>query len=71
MVKNHAHCTFELKYLLDYQLLQNFNDSTLLLVMSDGKDRKMNSNDVKPCRTSKLVKNARDSFGGDPSKVCI
>ena len=49
MVWNHAHHKFEPKYLLDYRVLQILNDSTLLLVNPDGKDRKTNINDVKLC----------------------
>ena len=46
MAKNHACHTFEPKYLLDYRILQIFNDSTLLIITPDGKERKMNINDV-------------------------
>ena len=38
---------------LDYSVLQMLNDSTLLLVTPDGKERKTNSSDAKPCSTSK------------------
>ena len=64
MVRNHAHHTFEQKYLLDYQVLQILNDSTLLLVTLDGNKRKTNINDVKPCSTFKLVENVLESFWG-------
>ena len=47
VVRNHVCCTFEPKYLLDYRVLQMLNDSTLLLVTPDGKERKANINDVK------------------------
>ena len=30
--KNHAHHTFELKYLLDYKVLKIINNSTILLI---------------------------------------
>ena len=62
MVRNHACHTFEPKHLLDYRILQILNDSTLLLVTPNGKESKMNINKIKLCSTSKLVKNAWDSF---------
>ena len=40
MVKNHAHHTFEPKYLLEYKVLKIINVSTLLLISSKGKERK-------------------------------
>ena len=40
MVKNHAHCTFEPKYLMDYRVLKILSDSTLLLVALNGKEKK-------------------------------
>ena len=46
MVRNHACCTFEPKYLLDYQVLQIPNASTILLLAPDGKEMKMNINSV-------------------------
>ena len=69
MFKNHAHHTFEPKYLLDYRVLKILNDSSLLLVTPNGKERKTNINDVKPCNTSELIENVWDSW--DPSKVTI
>ena len=64
MFRNHAHHTFELKYLPDYQVLQIPNDNILILVPSDDKERKININDVKQCSTSKLVENAWHLFWG-------
>ena len=55
MVKNHAHHTVEPKYLLDYKVLKILNDSTLLLMTPNGKERKININDVKLCSTTELV----------------
>ena len=40
MVMNHAHHTFEPKYILDYRVLKVLNDSTLLLTMLNEKERK-------------------------------
>ena len=57
-----THHTFEAKYLLDYRVLKIFNDSTLLLVTPNGKERKTNINDVKQCGTSELTENAWDLF---------
>ena len=45
MIKNHAYHTFEPKYLLDYNVLKILNDSTLLFITPNGKERK-NINDV-------------------------
>ena len=70
MVRNHAHHTFEPNYLLDNRVLQLLNDSTLLLVTPDGKERKMNINDVKPCSTLKLAENAWDSSLGSIKSNC-
>ena len=39
MVKNHAHHTYEPKYLLDYKVLKILNDSTHLLITPNGKER--------------------------------
>ena len=52
------------KYLLDYRVLKILNDSILLLVTPNRKERKINFNDVKPCSTSELLENAWDSFLG-------
>ena len=71
MVRNHAHHTIEPKYLLDYRVLQILNDSTLLIVTPDGKERKMSINDVKLSNTSKLVKNAWDTFLGSIKSIHI
>ena len=62
MVKNYAKHTFEPKYLLDYRVQQILNNSTLLVVMLDGKESKPITNYVKPCSTLKLTENAWDSF---------
>ena len=62
MVKNHTHHTFEPKYLLDYRVLKIINESTLFLIMPNGKERRTNINDVKPCSTIELTENAWDSF---------
>ena len=64
MVKSHACHTFEPKYLMDYNVLKILNDSTLLLIMPNGKERKTNLNDFKPCSTTELVENAWDLFLG-------
>ena len=40
MVKNHAHHTFEPQYLLDNRVLKLPNDSIILLVMPNEKERK-------------------------------
>ena len=61
--------TFEPKYLLDYRVLQILNDSALLLITPDGKERKMNIN-VTPCSILKLVENAWDSFLGSTKSNC-
>ena len=71
MVKNHAHHTFEPKYLLDYRVLKLLNDSTLLLVTPNKKERKTNINDVKPCSSLELLENAWDSFLGSIKTVKI
>ena len=46
------------------QVLKIINDSTLLLITPNGKERKTNSHDVKPCSTTELVEKAGDSFLG-------
>ena len=58
MVKNHAHCTFESKYLLDYRVLTILNDSIPFLVTPNGKERKTNINDVKLCSRLELIEKA-------------
>ena len=70
MVKNHACHTFELKYLLDYSILIILNDSTLLSIMQNGKERKTNINNVKPCSTTELAENALDSILGSVKTKC-
>ena len=55
MVKKHACCTFKLQYLLDYKELKILNDSTLLLVTTNGKEKKTDINNFKPCSTSDLI----------------
>ena len=62
MIMIHACHTFEPKYLLDQRKFKILNDSTLLLVTPNGKERKTNINGVKPCSTTELVENAWDSF---------
>ena len=62
MVKNHACHTFELKYLLDYRALKILNDSTLLLLTSNGKEKKTNINNVKPCSSLEILEIAWDSI---------
>ena len=64
MFKNQTCHTFESKYLLDYRVLKILNDSTLLLVTLNGKERKPNVNDVKPSSTSELIEKAWASFLG-------
>ena len=62
MINNHGHHTFEPKYLLGYKVLKLINDSTLLLVMPNVKERKTNINDIGTCSTTALVENDWDSF---------
>ena len=62
MVQNCAHFTFEPKYLLDYKVLKILNDSTIFLITPNGKERKTNSNNVKPYSTPELVKNTCNSL---------
>ena len=50
------------KYLLDYKALEILNDNTLLLITPNGKEKKTKIENVKPCSTTELVKNAWDSF---------
>ena len=64
MVENHACHVFEPKSLLDYKVLKIINDSTLLLITTNGKERKTNITHVTPCSTTWLVENAWDSFPG-------
>ena len=54
MVKKHVHHSTEPKYLLDYKVLKIINYSTLLPIMPNRKERKTNTNDVKPCSTTVL-----------------
>ena len=70
MVKNHACHTFEPKHLLDYKILKIVNDSTLLLITPNGKERKENSNDVKRGSTTELVENVWDLFLGSIKTKC-
>ena len=70
MVKNHESFTFEPKYLLHYKVLKMINDSTLLLIMPNVKERKENINDVKLCSTAELVENAWDLFLGSIKPKC-
>ena len=58
MAMNHTYHNPEPMCLLDYRVLKILNDSTLLLVTPNGKERKTNVNDVKPCSTTQLVENA-------------
>ena len=62
MVKNHGCHTFEQKHSLNYKVLKIINDSTPLLLTPNGKERKTNINDVKPCSTAELVEKAWYSF---------
>ena len=62
MVKNHEFHTCKPKCLLHYRVLKVLNDSTLLLIMPDRKERKTNVNNVKPCDTTELVENMWDLF---------
>ena len=62
MVKSHACHIFNPKYLLDYKELTVIDDSTLLLVMPNGKEIKTNINDVELFSTTEHVENAQDSF---------
>ena len=70
MVKNHACHTFEPEYLLDYKVVKIINDSTLLLITPNGKERKTNINDVKYCSTTELVENTWGSFLGSIKTKC-
>ena len=45
-----------------YKVLKIINDTTILLIMPNGRERKTNINDVKPCSTTELAENAWDSF---------
>ena len=47
---------------MDYKILKLLTDSTLLLLTPNGKEIKTNINDVKPCSTRELFKNAWNSF---------
>ena len=62
MVKIHAWHTFEPKHLQEYKVLKIISDSTLLLIIPNGKERKTNVNDVQPCNTTELIENAMDYF---------
>ena len=64
MVKIYAHHTFKVNYLLDYKVLKIISNSTHLLTIPNGKERKTNINDVKHYNTTELVENAWDSFLG-------
>ena len=64
IVKYHACHTFNPKYLLDYKVSKVIKDNILLLVMPNGKERKTNINDVKPCSKIELEENVWDSFMG-------
>ena len=64
MVKNYVYYTFKPKYLLHYRVLNILNDITFLLVTPNGKERKTNINDVKPCSILELIENACDAFLG-------
>ena len=56
MVKNHVCHTLKPKYLLEYNILKILSDSTLMLITPNGKERKANINDVKPCSRTELIK---------------
>ena len=62
IVRHHTRHTFEAKYLSDYRFLYQVNECTLLLLTPDGKERKTNIGDVKPCTTAQLIESAWDSF---------
>ena len=64
MVKNHVCHAFKPTHLLDYNVVRILNDSTLLLITPNCKERKTNISNVKPCSTVELVKNAWNSFLG-------
>ena len=57
MVGNYTHQTFEPKYLTVYIMLKILNKGTLLLVPPNGKEHKMNINNVKQCTTLEVVGN--------------
>ena len=63
-IKNCKHYTLEQTFLVDYKVLKILNDTTLLLITPNGKERKTNINDVKPCSITQLVENSWDSFLG-------
>ena len=56
MFKNHAHHTFEPNIYWITRYLKIVHDSTLLLIMQNGKERKTNINNVKSCSATELVK---------------
>ena len=56
MVENYACHDFEPKSLMAYRVLKKLNDSTLLLVTPNDRE-KININDVKPCITLQLITN--------------
>ena len=62
LVRCHAHQTFKLKYLTNYRVLKILNENTLLLGTPNGKECKMNINDMKLCTILELVENAWKSF---------
>ena len=62
MITNHACHTIEPEYLLHYKVLKIINDSILLLIIANGKERKTIINDVIPCSTTEVVENAWNSF---------
>ena len=64
MVKKHVCHTFEPKYLLDYKVLNTINERAILLTTPNGKERKININNLKPCSTIELKDNAWYSFLG-------
>ena len=63
IVMNHVHHTFKPKCLVDYMALKIINDSTLLLILLNGK-RKKKQMVIKPCSTTELIENAWDLFLG-------
>ena len=62
MVKHHARHTFEAKYLSVYRVLHLLKKCTLLLLTPDGKERKTNIGDVKPCTMADVIESAWYSF---------
>ena len=71
MVKNHAHHTFDPKYLMVYRVPKTLHKSTLLLVTPNGREQKMNIDNVKPCTTLELFENTWNLFLESMKTKCL